>query len=261
MGDLLSLLDARTLEDYKPRGDELAHHVADLSGCARETWARFKGLQAPLDADTARKFEMGIDCENRIVAKLLRDYPDLRLGLRVALWIGLEGLIEAKIVPDDYEPLSYEFIGHPDGVTDDAVIEIKSTEFLIARSTWERIVPVAPEQLLWGYKMQAAAYALALCRPRAIIIEQCRVTGMETVVEFDPATMRADVMARMRSLIKLTPSSPKPEPTLHESTINQKTKQSWLCKYCRFSKTPAWEGCEFNRASKQIVTGRMAVNL
>ena len=59
MGDLISLLDARTLEDCKPRGDEAAHHVADLYGCARATWARFKGLTAPVDAATARKFVDG----------------------------------------------------------------------------------------------------------------------------------------------------------------------------------------------------------
>jgi hypothetical protein len=260
MADLLSLLDARTLDDCQPRGDELAHHVAHLSGCDREKYGGYKGWLVPFDADTARKFEMGIDIENRIIAKLIRDYPDIQLGLRVALWLGLESEIEGKIVTDDYKPRPYEIIGHPDGVTDDAVIEVKSTEFLIAPKTWERIVPTQPEQLPWGYKMQAAAYAIALCRTRAIIIQQCRVSGKESVIEFDPRSMLADLKARIRATIKITPSGALPEPTLHESTINAKGL-SWLCKYCRFTKTPAHEGCKFNRAVKTEVAGRMLVEL
>lgn len=261
MGDLQSLLDARTLEDCKPRGDERFHHLGRIAGCVREEWAGFKFLLTPFDAETARKFEEGHDIENRIVTKLLRDYPDLQLGVKLVAWVNLEGLIEGRLVDEDYEPRPYEFVGHPDGVTDDAVIEIKSTEFLLDRSTWERIVPTQPDDLQWHYKMQVSAYALALCRPRAIVIQQCRVSGLQSTIEFDPATMRADVIARMRAFVRVTADSPMPAPTLHESTVNAKTKLSWLCKYCRFAKTPAWDGCEFNRATKQIVTGRMVVNL
>lgn len=261
MSDLLSLLDVRTLDDCQPRGDERFHHVAHLSGCAREVWAGFKFLLTPFDADTARKFEEGHDIENRIVGKLLRDYPDLQLGVKLVAWVNLEGVIEGRLVDEDYEPRPYEFVGHPDAVADDAVIEIKSTEFLLDRSTWERIVPTQPEHLQWHYKMQVAAYALALCRPRCIVIQQCRVSGLQSVIEFEAATMRADVMDRMREMIKVTPNSPMPAPTLHESTVNAKTKLSWLCKYCRFARTPAWDGCEFNRKVKTEVAGRMVVNL
>lgn len=261
MSDLLSLLDVRTLEDCKPRGDEAHHHLGRISGCLREEWAGKKFLLSPFDADTARKFEEGHDIENRIVTKLLRDYPDLQLGVKLVAWVNLEGLIDGRLVDEDYEPRPYEFVGHPDAVTDDAVLEIKSTEFLLDRQTWERIVPTQPQDLQWHYKMQVAAYALALCRPRCIVIQQCRVSGMESVIEFDAASMRADVIARMRAFVRVNADSPMPEPTLHESTINAKTKLSWLCKYCRFARTPAFDGCEFNRKTTPVVTGRMEVSL
>lgn len=237
---------------HPPRGDEGDRHVADLAGCDRETWARFAGLLDPHDPDTLRKFADGHDIENRMLTAIGRHRTDLVLGARVAFSIGFDG-IEGRLVDDDYTPGPGEFIGHPDGVLDDMIIECKSTEFMVNRSAgFSRIVPTTAKELQHHYKIQAGAYALALGKKRAIVIIECRASGMTTAISFKPELYADEIKQRMRAVLDI--GDDEPEPTLHESTFN-KSGQSWLCKYCRFA------GCEHNRRAVPEVQGRESIQL
>jgi len=254
--ELIALLDQFARDLNPSRGDEQYYHVSDLSGCDRATWARFRGLLRDHDADTYRKFLDGHDIENRHLAAIARVRPDLALGLRVAMRYEF-GFIEGKIVDEAYEPKPGEILGHPDGVLEDAVIECKSTEFMTDRATWARIVPITPEQLAWHYKMQAGAYALALNKPKAIVIIECRASGKITGISFNPREMENEIKTRIRMLLGVHKDAPKPSPRLHIDTINTKTGQSWLCKYCLIPK----EHCNLNRYALPTVENRELIQI
>jgi len=251
------LLDQFARDLNPSRGDEHHYHVSDLSGCDRATWARFNGLLREYDADTYRKFLDGHDIENRHLAAIARSRPDLLLGMRVALRLDF-GFIEGKYVDEAYEPKPGEIIGHPDGVLEDAVIECKSTEFKTDRNNgWARIVPVTPKELQWHYAIQAATYALALDKPKAIVIIECRASGKITGISFNPKDYADEIKTRIRILLGIQKNSPKPGPRLHIDTINQRTGQSWLCKNCLIPKTE----CDLNRYVVPEVEGRERIEL
>lgn len=258
--NVIALLDQFARDSNPARGDEHLRHVSDLAGCDRATWARFHKLLVDHDPDTLRKFGMGFDVESRILTPLAKHCPDLVMGANVAMSIGFDG-IEGRIVPDDYVPRIDEIVGHPDGILDGAIIECKSTEFMVNRQDYSRIVPVTGKELAHHYKIQSGAYALALGKPRAVVIIQCRASGIITAISFNPKDCEKEITERMRAVLAIRAEAPMPKPTLHESTFNKKTKQSWLCKYCLFLKPRNGErGCDLNRYAPVEVAGREPID-
>lgn len=254
--DVIASLDEFIRDVHPPRGDEHLRHVSDLAGCDRETWARFKGMLRPHDADTLRKFALGFDVENAILTAIGRTHPDLILGARVALSIGLDG-IEGAIVDDAYQPRPDELVGHPDGILDGTILEIKSTEFMTERTPpYHRIVPLSADDMQHHYAIQAGAYALALGKQRVIVIIQCRASGIVSAISFDPRKYEDEIMERIRDVTAISLDE-KPQPKLHLSTINAKTGQSWLCKYCRIPKA----ACELNRYEPLVIEGREVIEI
>jgi len=195
-------------------------------GCDRATWARMqdKGPWVPFGADRLRTFTFGF-CAEDFVIDAIRQHTPIEEGVQVTL----EGFL----------------VGHPDGVTEDEIIEVKTTEFLMDRQTWTRIVPRHPDDLSLHYRVQAAAYAIALGKHTCIVVAICRASGQMAVVEFNPEDYRVAVMQRVNRLRRLkmqmdiNPDA-MPEPHLELSTIN-KRGESWLCKHCAFT------GCPKNR--------------
>lgn len=255
--ELTDVLDQFIRDMNPPRGDEHVPHVADLSGCDRATGARYQGLLAPFDADTLRKFKMGNDIENDVLTAIGRHRPDLILGMRVAISIGLDG-VEGHIVDDDYVPRPDEIVGHPDGVLPELLLEVKSTEFMSERTPpYQRIVPVSVKELQHHFQVQAGAYALGLGIKRAVVIIQCRASGIESGISFDPRTMETEICDRIRAVLAIKRNGTLPEPTLHASTINAKTGLSWLCKHCLVPK----EHCKLNVRNPQVVFGRESIEI
>lgn len=255
--ELSAVLDQFIRDINPPRGDEHVPHVADLSGCDRAIGARYRDLLEPFDADTLRKFKTGHDIENDVLTAIGRQRPDLVLGMRVAISIGLDG-VEGHIVDDDYVPRPDEIVGHPDGVLPEFVIEVKSTDLLTERTPpYQRIVPVTVEDLQHHFMVQAGAYALGLGITRALVIIQCRGSGIESGISFDPRTLENEICARIRAVLAITHEGPLPKASLPFDTINAKTGKSWLCKHCLVPKAH----CELNTRSPQIVFGREVIEI
>ena len=208
------------------RGDEDQFHVSDLTGCTRAIWARLTNKTLlPFSGDRLRTFLFGFRAEDFVIDAIRQITP---------VEEGVEALLDRFL------------IGHPDGVTDEAVLEVKSTEFLVDRQTWQRIVPRLETDLPMHYRIQASAYAIALDKPKAFVIVVCRATGMLAVIEIHPEKYRAtinDHLKRLRGLrLNLELGDHEmPEPYLPADTINKRTGESWMCKYCSFA------ACEKNR--------------
>jgi hypothetical protein len=239
--EIARALDAFARDLNPPRGDENLLHVSDLAGCDLATWQRWHGNAADVhDPDTLRKFFLGFAVEDHVLTGIGRETP-IDLGVRVALWLDFEGIV-GKLVPEDYVPGPREFIGHPDGVTADAVLEVKSTEFFTQRvPPFARIVPQTEDDLAHHYRIQASAYALALGKPRAIVIVLCRASGIVTSIAFDPQRYVDEIEGRMRALLDARAAATPPHPTLHASTLNKKG-ESWLCKYCAYTACSLYRG-------------------
>lgn len=221
-----SLIDQHSEATRDERGDEDSLHVSDLMGCDREIWARVqgKGPMLPFGPERLRTFLFGFSAEDFVI-DAIRQHTPVDEDVRVEF----EGFL----------------IGHPDGVTEDAVLEVKTTEFLVDRKTWQRIVPRVEADLALHYRIQTASYALALRKKRAFVIVICRATGLMAVIEIHPEMYRDMIMQRverLRNLQRFMEFAPDvmPDYYLDPSTMNAKG-ESWKCKYCAFA------GCPKNR--------------
>jgi hypothetical protein len=227
-------IDAYAHATFELRGDEACAHVKDLGSCDRQTWARRHGFEGAFDSDTLRKFSLGFFVEDYIL-EALGVRMDLTHGLRLAMWPGFDG-IEGQIVGEDYEPGDHEMVGHPDGVGDACVVEIKSTEFLVDRTTYARILPTlaSVQEHQRHYLLQCAAYALALAKPVGILVIVCRASGKYVVLQFDPHDYEAEVMLRMIQVFETTSAAVPMPPAEPPGWSFNKNGASWMCKYCRF---------------------------
>jgi len=237
-------LDAYVCALHPARGDEQHLHVADLGSCDRETWARRHAFTPPdflpgFNAETHEKFEMGFDFE-RHVFEALGD--DVATGVRVAIRIDFKGHVIGRVVDESYEPEPDEVVGHPDGVADDTVLELKTTEFRMDKA-WKRIIP--DEGYLYAhsrhYLLQCGTYALALGREYGLLALKCRTSGKKALVQFNPLVYQDEIVARIRQARRNTHNGTMPWPTLGEWTFSTKG-ESYLCKFCHF------KACTFNRA-------------
>lgn len=221
-------IDRGIANSHKDRGDEAHAHVGDLGFCRRQTWARRNGKRfGKFDTQTLFKFWAGLAIEAYLCDRANESISVLR-DLRIAMWPG-PGAIDAKLVGEEYEPTPFEMIGHPDGVTDDAVIEVKSTEFFKqARPPYARIPPtwdrVRTKQRHYVY--QVCAYALALKKPYAVLIIVDRASLERVTFRFDPREFEDNVRNWMVSVLADTMrGEPEPEAAPPED---------WQCAYCRY---------------------------
>src|SRR6516165_6413019 len=150
-------------------------------GCDREIWARItdQGPMLSFGPERLRTFLFGFRAED-FVLDAIRQHTPVEEGVRAVL--------------DNF------LVGHPDGVTDDAVLEVKTTEFLLDRATWQRIVPRTAADLQLHYCVQTAAYCLALKKPKGFVIVICRATGLMAVIEINPMDYYEAVYKRLNRL-------------------------------------------------------------
>ena len=240
---LADAIDEYTLLLFPPRGDERHAHVKDIGSCDRQTWARRQGNEEKFDADTLRKFVLGFACEDYALAAAA-SRQTVTTGVRLAMRPGFEGVV-GRIVGADYIPTEFELVGHPDGVLDDAVVEVKSTEFLTSRNPpYERIIPTLETVVAkqFHYVLQTAAYALALNKRWGVLIIVCRASGKKTVLRLDPLQFERDVLSRMVEVLAYT-GRDRPMPPAQPPAFSFNGKGvSWMCKHCRFF------DCEKNQA-------------
>lgn len=198
-------------------------HVADLYGCDRATWYRRNGYEAePLDDATLRKFDVGHAVEAQIASRLSEAGEHVVCGLGVALRVEAYGL-DGRNLRMNEETEADEVVGHPDlDLPDhDTLIEVKTTDV-------RRVADEASPH----YALQAAAYALALGRKRAVVhVTHTALYGKdEAEYEIDPEQYRARVALRVAEVVELTaPGSPMPdaEPAAESA--------AFACRYCRWS--------------------------
>lgn len=219
--------DAYAMHCARPRGDEHHLHVSDIFGCTRATYARvYAGDHLPPDAGTARKWYFGHRAEEFAMNALRWRGKPVELQTTVALSLDFGGLI-GRMVEPEYEPQPHEFLGHPDGVTEHELIEVKSS--------WSYTVAKNVDDLPLHYKLQASCYALALDRPVCVIpIVYWRYPEAEIpIFEFDPEQYRDAIIERMAIVLAAMQSHRLPTPNIPDG-------MNWLCKYCRYA------GCQRN---------------
>lgn len=205
---LLELIDAyyNVKEDRSP--EEL--HVSDLAACKRAVHARRSGEPLiPFDTPTRVKFDLGNAVED-LAAKWFIAAMAFERGVVVDL-DGIEG--------------------HVDFVGPDSVIEVKSTTFFPTMDPrTKKRIRIAPTEAQHHYRIQAAAYALALGKPRFCVLIVCRDSGLIAEIWHRAVDYAEEITQLVREYTREThPSQPAPpaEPPEHIA--------KWACKYCRVS--------------------------
>lgn len=225
---IIEAIEEHIASTHSERGDEAHAHVGDLGFCKRQTHARRSGKRmGKFDTETLWKFWSGLMLE-KFVAEAVGKRMEVLRDVRIAMWPG-PGRIDAKIVGEEYVPLAIEMIGHPDGVTQNAVIEVKSTEFFKQQKPpYARILPTIDriKNNQQHYVYQTAAYALALQKPHAILVVVDRASLKYVVFRFDPRDAYKDVRDWMIAVLADTePGQPEPAP---------RPPKQWMCAYCRY---------------------------
>lgn len=215
------------------RGDGQHAHVADLYGCDRATWYRRNSYDAPdYDAAKLRKFDVGNAVEAHIVNRLRASGVRVMTGYKVILRVNpVRGALIGAFATEDEYPLCDEVLGHPDAIVDDGeqtLLEIKTTD---ARKVADVVSP--------HYALQAAAYALAVSAPRAIVHVTHVANFAKDEIEYaiDPEQYRERVTERVRDVTaKTLPGAPLPPP--------QPARESaaWACKYCAYLSQCSMDG-------------------
>lgn len=205
--------------------DDLALHVSDLADCSRAVWARRNGkVRLPHNADTQRKFDMGLDIEER-VGKVLANMND---------YVCEHGLVhELEISGASAEGHSDFFMRHVSDASLNFIVEVKSTTFypVTVNGKKSREIPRI-EKTSWHYRIQAASYALERGCPRFCMIIICRESGMMAEHWFDTVDYANDVRKALKEKYALTGvGAPMPPAEPPKESYNAKGK-SWRCSYC-----------------------------
>ncbi len=208
--------------------DDVALHVSDLGDCSRAVWARRNGkVQLTNDSDTLRKFDMGLDIEDRVGAalRMLDDY-----------------VIVAQHV-HDLEIRGASAEGHSDFIcrhmTDHSksfIVEVKSTTFYPKQVNGKRTrVAPKPDEVQWHYRLQAASYALEQGFTRFCVLVICRESGMMAECWYkteDYADEVRKMLAEKYALTKVGAPMPEANPPIQSL---KRDGTSWRCRYCKFS--------------------------
>lgn len=211
------------------RGDEMEVHVSDLAKCRRATHDRRAGNEqiAP-DADTRRKWDMGLDFEDR-VAKVLCELSRFSIEHNPIVSLEVDGV---------------NIVGHVDFVCrsmdkieDDFIVEVKTTTFYPRQLGKKRVrIPPTATEVMIEHRIQAASYAMALNIEQFVIFTACRESGMTAEHWYRTADYREIVLQNAREVVKETaPGAPLPPAVPPPWTFN-KAGESWACKYCANSR-------------------------
>ena len=203
----------------KPREGETLTHFGDITGCLRATAYRRRGLkQAPLTREELAKFAIGLGYEAEVGNTLAEAGHVVEQGVEVS-GFGLD-------------------VGHPDHIVDGAlVIETKTTS---GGARYPKSDPRAGEYrpVSAHHALQAAAYALALEMPKAVVlVNHLGFTHEEVAHEVNPEQYREKIEELARDVVALTgPEMPLPpaEPPPRDVVPYD------ACSYCR------WYQCSRN---------------
>jgi hypothetical protein len=219
----------RAFAARESRGDELSLHVSDLAKCRRATHDRRSGNeQIPPDADTRRKWDMGLDFEDR-VGEVLAQIPGYVIEHNPIVSLDVDG---------------ESIVGHVDFVCraidqkdEDFVIEVKTTTFFPKQVGKKRLrVPPTASEVMIEHRIQAAAYCMALGIEKFSIIVCCRESGMMAEHQYRTRDYRDLVHQNARESVAQTdPNAPLPPAVPPLSTFN-KQGESWACRYCSNSR-------------------------
>lgn len=197
-----------------PRGDELLTHISDNTTCLRAVAYRRRGvIPEPYTANDLAKFAIGHAFEQHVGKTLHEAGHEVQEGVECS-GFGLD-------------------IGHPDIILDrELLIETKTTTAGVnyPKSDKERVGQ--PREVSAHHALQAAAYALALDLPRAVVyVAHLGFEVVEAQHEIVPEDYRDQIEMLAREVIALTgpemplpPAVPKPENIVPYDE----------CGYCRF---------------------------
>lgn len=254
--DITTALAAYHAEMGSDRIDDGRLHVADLTKCVREVWARRNGKERyGFDLATRRRFHQGHVVEAEILAALEEQYADRYTLMRddlIYLHAHGDALAGGPCVQEadgnyyhtgTVEPIPEDaIIGHPDGILvargddPDILVEVKSTRF------WDNGKKV-PSEPTYQYAMQASAYAIARGITWCWVIVSCvislLVTPSKAPFKFDSHRYRADIMKAIFERREATkPGAPEPpaEPPSYTERDRPRPGQatSWACEYCTY---------------------------
>ena len=199
---IVDLTDVLFKQRSKPRGDEEKGHISDLYSCLRATWYRRNGKTcAPFTPEKLAQFAIGLGYEADVMKTLREAGHDVKTDFEVE-YLGLTG--------------------HPDGLVDgELVIECKTTA---ARKPKDEVSP--------HHAIQAAAYALAIGAPRAIVLVEHAGTHVEATYEINPEAYRAIIGRRAAEVHARTgPGMAIPE-------ADPGDLAPWGCSYCSWTQCP-----------------------
>lgn len=187
----------------KPRGDEEKPHIADLYGCDRATWYRRNGYAPePFAPEKLAQFAIGLGYEKDVADTLTEAGYDVQTGFEVE-YLGLTG--------------------HPDIVIpEQLLIEVKTTDLQKPKDS------VSPH-----YAVQAAAYALALGIPDAVVLVKHARSHIETTYYIKPEGYRELIEERAHEIHEnTTPGAVMPPPVPNALS-------PWGCDYCSYRMCPS----------------------
>jgi CRISPR/Cas system-associated exonuclease Cas4 (RecB family) len=209
---MLDLTTALYHARSRSRGDEAGAHIADLYACLRQTWYRRNGYPGEIfTREKLAQFAIGLGYE-RAVADSLAEC----------------GLVVRQNVEVEYLGL----IGHPDIIAAEVTPE--------GRTKWEVLIEVKTTELRTPkpevsphYAIQAAAYALALGIPKAIVLVKHAGSHVETEYHIDPEGYRRIIEKRAAEVVAQTAKGA-PIPPADPGEL-----AAWGCKYCSYVQCPS----------------------
>lgn len=218
-----ALLQTLFEQRAKPRGDELLTHVADLTTCLRAVAYRRRGFTPlPFEPRDLAKFAIGHGYESEVAQTLTE---------------------AGHVVAENLETSGFGLdVGHPDLLVDgQLLIECKTTDGGANYPKSDRERAGQSKEVSAHHAIQAAAYALMLEAPRAVVLVKHAGIGdrghEEVAHEIEPHAHLEQIQMLAREVVALTgpemplpPAEPKPR---HIVPYDE-------CQYCR------WAQCSRN---------------
>jgi hypothetical protein len=215
--------------------DDAALHVSDLALCKRQVWARRNQLtETFIDLDNYIQMQLGLKYEEIVCAAL--DAADVKYEYQVPVKDPIFG---------------HKLIGTADFVFEDAVLDTKTTTFwsgYVGKGDARKKQVKIPEEPKYGYRVQAAAYAIALGKPRYGLQVVCRASGRRVTFWYETSGMASVIGKAVVDMESTTTSDPEPVDAKPPWYTEDADGKSWQCGYCPHA------ACELNtNAALQVL--------